>query len=212
MVLLIVGIELTALDADGEPVVLSGYKPTYIPNPNYKPTYTPSTNYNLPTPIQLSNFYGSQPFQLSSSSNTQTYAFLPIASSSRQVEERFQVVGDSSEAISNAQFVGFDGSSNSFHKFADVNGNIAISGSPGHWQFTVYAPGYFSKLVNRQFEYNTFEILMLEKKSVQRELDANQLRTKFTISKSIANETSELNRNSEQDVDTDPDLSADAMG
>jgi hypothetical protein len=203
MILLIASIELTASAIGDEPAVLSGHKPTY----------TPSSNYNSPIPIRVSSSYGPQPVQLSTSSNTQINASSPIAASPfEQVQEGFRIVGDSNESIPNAQFVGRDGSGNSFQEFTDGYGNVVINGSPGYWQFTVYAPRYFSKSMDRQFEYDTYEILMLQKIGVQRELDANPQGKKFTITKIIGNKTCELNRNAEKDSDMTTDQSIDTGG
>jgi hypothetical protein len=211
--ILIASSALTLLVVGYEPVALSGYKPTFIPNPNYNPTYSHNSNYNSLSPIQIGTFYSSESVQLNSSQDNQPSAFGPLsASSSEQIQEIFRVVGDSYQPIPDAQVVGSDGSGNIFQEFTDSNGYAAINGTPGNWRFTVYSREYFSKTLNRKFEYNTQETLVLQKIGVQEELSIAMHAKKFPIK--INNETCELNKEynqgSEMDIDNPSEM--DGMG
>lgn len=197
-----------------------GYKPTITPNTNYRSAYTPNPSYNSFTPpTQLGGSSNPQSVQLSPSLNTKTNVTNQVAASfSVLVQEEFKIVGDSNEPIPNARVAGLDGSGNSFQESTDNNGYVAINGSSGNWQFTVYAPGYFTQPVNRKFEYNTDVMLTLQKIGDQEELNANQFENKFTRTNVIANETAHetipnwlcgSNGNYEQDSDKTTDQSID---
>jgi hypothetical protein len=197
-----------------------GYKPTITPNTNYRSSYLPNPSYNSFTPpTQLGGSSNPQSVQLSPSLNTITNVTNQVAASfSVLVQEEFRVVGDSNEPIPNARVAGLDGSSNSFQESTDNNGYVAINGSSGNWQFTVYAPGYFTQSVNRKFEYNADVVLILQKIGDQEELNEDQIENKFTRTNAIVNETTHeiipnwlcgSNGDFEQDSDKATDQSID---
>lgn len=191
---------LTALTVAEGPVELSGYRPTYIPNPNYKPTYIPNSNYNSIAPIQVGGFNGVQSFQLNSSQNHQTDVVNSGSIHANYVKEVFRVVDDSNLPIRNAQIMGYEGSGIGFQEFTDSNGYVTINGTAGIWQFTVSAQEYFAETLKRKLEYDAYEILTLQKISMQRELNISQIRKKFTIP--IRKTACELNEKNDQDSET----------
>jgi len=196
-----------------------GYKPTITPNTNYRTTYTPNPSYNsfIP-PTQLGGSSNQQSVQLSPLPDTKTNLTNPDAASlSELVQEKFRIAGDSNEPILNAQVAGLDGSGNSFMEYTDNNGYVAINGASGNWQFTVYAPGYFNKLVNRKLEYSADVILIQLEKIVPEK--NNPTGNRFAGNNIIANEVANKtipdwlcgsNGYSEQGDDMIPDQSIDA--
>lgn len=166
----------TSQSTEKEPVVLSGYKPTYIPKVDYTP----------PEPIQIDKFNN----QISVQSNSE----LNIQAKGAQVNVRFGIVGDSNEPLSGAQFTGHDGAGNNIQGVADSNGYITVKGSPGNWGFTAYASGYFSNTWNRLFTDSNYMILRLQKLGKQQALDITRSRNEFTPTKKIIIDTCELNK------------------
>ena len=185
IILLIIGGVLANLAVGEGPVSLSGYKPTYTQNDNYI----------TPDPIQLGKFNGQRSTQLSSQGNEASQ----ITASSTQVQVGFGIVGDSNEPIFGAQLTGHDGLSNSFEESTDGNGNVAVTGFPGNWQLTAYAPGYFSKTLSRQFTSNTYVALILQKIGNQQPIGAHGVTPIIIGNKNISacdlNETVELYSN-----------------
>jgi hypothetical protein len=196
MVLLIIaGITLTNFAVGDEPVVLSGHRPTFTPNTNYVP----------PDPIDigtLGTIRGQAPAQLSGG-NAQAREL-----SSVQVQEEFRIVGVSNEPIPNAQFKGYDGSGNNFQEFTDSNGYVAINGTPGDWQFTAYASGYFSNTWNRKYADNTYEVLTLQKMgSQQPSPNENRPESESAPIKTIVLDGCDFNKTVEQSSDPTTDQS-----
>ncbi|GEM_PF-2259880 len=197
--LILANIILTTSSVGLGPAIISGYKPTYTPNGNYI----------TPDPVQVGKFNGVTPAKLSSQGGIQTSEEDEMpASSSAQIEVGFGIVGDSNEPLIGAQLAGFDGSSNSFKQFADGNGNLAITGFPGNWQFTAYAPGYFSKTLNRQLSYSTYVVLILQKIDTQQNLNLSTHEEKFLATESMDLDDCELD-NAIQDSSIDDNSSMD---
>jgi hypothetical protein len=190
--LIIAGITLTTLAAGVETAVLSGYRPTYTPNAN---------DYNSPEPVQLGKFRDSMPAQLSSG-NAKGNRNSPIAElSPLQVKEEFMIVGDSNEPIPDAQLKGSDGSGNDFLEFTDRSGYVAVNGTPGDWQFTAYASGYFTKTWDRRYADNTHEVLVLQKMDAQQLLDENRPKDESVPRKTIVLDGCDFNKTIEQGSD-----------
>jgi hypothetical protein len=82
---------------------------------------------------------------------------------SAQIQIGFGIVGNSNEPLVDALLFGCDGSGNCFLGSTDNNGNLVINGSPGNWQFTANAPGYFNKSMKRLLTSSTFIVLILQK-------------------------------------------------
>lgn len=194
-----------------------GYKPIITPNTDYRSTYTPNSNYDsyIP-PTQLGSSNNQQSIQLSPSTIIKTnLTNATIALPSELVKEEFRIVGDSNEPIPNAQVAGLDGSSNRFLEYTDDSGYVTISGTTGIWQFTVYASGYFNKLVNHKVEDNNDAMLIKLQKIVPEKI--NQTGNRFlwtnTVYKEATNKTvsdwlCELNEYSEKDGHSTPDKSS----
>jgi hypothetical protein len=205
MILLIAGIGLTNLAV--------GYSPSYTPNTNYKSTYIPNPGYNsFISPTQLGTSNSLLPVQLGKANATNPDA----ASFSELVQEEFRIVGDSNEPIPNAQVVGLDGSGDSFQEATNNDGYVAINGASGNWQFTVYAPGYFNKLVNRKLDYSTEVMLIQLQKIVPEKINptgnritGNNIIANEATNKTIPNWLCESNGYSEQDSDAIPEQSID---
>lgn len=185
MVFLIIAvIALTTLAAGIRTAELSGYRPTYTPNAN---------DYKSPEPVQLGKFRDSMPSQ---SGN------IPIAVlSSTQVKEEFMILGDSNEPIPDAQLKGSDGSGNDFLEFTDRSGYVAVNGTPGDWQFTAYASGYFTKTWNRRYMDSTHEVLILQKMGAQQLLDENRPKGNSVPSNTIKLDGCDFNKTIEQSGD-----------
>jgi hypothetical protein len=183
--LLIIAEILANLAVGDESVVLSGYKPTYTPN----------ANYITPAPIQVGRFNSQEPTQINIQGSTQSSGASQISAPSAQIQVGFGIVGDSNEPILGAQLTGNDGSSNNFHGFTDSDGNVAINGSPGYWQLTAYAQGYFPKPLNRPFTSNTYVALILQKIGTQQPIGAHGVTPISIGNKNIS--VCDLNENAE---------------
>jgi len=187
--LIIAGIALTTLAAGVGTAELSGYRPTYTPNAN---------DYNSPEPVQLGKFRDSVPSQIGFG-NDKGYGTSSIAP--MQVREEFMIVGDSNEPIPDAQLKGSDGSGNDFLEFTDRSGYVAVNGTPGDWQFTAYASGYFTKTWNRRYADNTHEVLVLQKMDAQQLLDENRPKDESVPRKTIFLDGCDFNKTIEQSSD-----------
>jgi hypothetical protein len=197
ILLIIAGIALTNFAVGDGPVVLSGYRPTYTTNNDYIP----------PEPIQLGAFHGTKSTQLSR--DTQASGASSIATpSSTQVQQVFRIISDSKEPISGAQFIGYDGSGTNFQEYTDSNGYVAITGSPGNWQFTAYASGFFSNTWNRKYTYNASEVLILQKMGDQQGLAVGQSKNESEPIQIKYIDGCDLNKTTEQSSDLAADQSS----
>ena len=187
--LIIAGITLTTLAAGAGTAELSGYRPTYTPNAN---------DYNPPDPVQLGKFRDSMPHQVGFEEDN-GYGKSSIASV--QVKEEFMILGDSNEPIPDAQLKGSDGSGNYFLEFTDRSGYVAVNGTPGDWQFTAYASGYFTKTWDRRYVDSTHEVLTLQKMDAQQLLDENQPKDESVPRKTIILDGCDFNKTIEQSGD-----------
>ncbi|MDD4652349.1 MAG: carboxypeptidase-like regulatory domain-containing protein [Methanothrix sp.] len=205
MIILVAGIGLISQ--------VAGYSPSYMPNTNYRSTYTPNLNYKpIDSPTQLASSNNLQPVQLG-----KTNAIDSAAQLHEMVQGEFRVVDESDEPIPNAQIAGHDGYGNNFQETTNNDGYATIKGAFGDWQFTVYAQGYFNKLVGCKLEYNADVMVVQLKKIVPEKIipegnrfTGNNIVAEENINKTIPNWLCESNGYSEQNSETSPEQSADS--